>query len=60
MIKFWPVVFAAAMAASPTSPARVMFEVFSLALKIVVARAIAVCAPANEAFEVNTNWTKVG
>jgi hypothetical protein len=42
VIKFWPVVFAAEMAASPTSPARVMFEVFSLALKMVVACAIAV------------------
>jgi hypothetical protein len=46
--KFWPVVFAAAMAASPTSPARIMLEAFSLALKITVACAIAVSA-ANEA-----------
>ena len=42
VIKFWPVVFAAAMAASPTSPARIMLEAFSLALKITVACAIAV------------------
>ena len=51
VIKFWPVVFAAAMAASPTSPARIMLEAFSLALKITVACAIAVSAAAIEVLE---------